>query len=144
MSVLLTGGAGFIGSHTAVELLDAGEEIILADNFSNSSRAVISRIQSITKKTPRFYHIDVADRAALRRVFEENQITAVIHFAGYKAVGESVQNPIAYYRNNLDTTLSLLEVMHEYRVKQFIFSSSATVYGSSNTAPFTEDMPTGG
>ena len=143
-AVLLTGGTGFIGSHTAVELLNAGEKVIIADDLSNSNADVIAKIEAITGKTPQFYKVNVADRTAVDKIFSENDIAAVIHFAGYKAVGESVQKPVEYYRNNLDTTLSLLEVMHEHNTKRFIFSSSATVYGMSNTAPFTEDMPTGG
>ena len=143
-AVLLTGGAGFIGSHTAVELLNAGEQVIIADDLSNSNADVIPKIETITGKIPKFYKVNVADRTAVDKIFTENDIAAVIHFAGYKAVGEAVQKPIEYYRNNLDTTLSLLEVMRAHNTKRFIFSSSATVYGTSNTAPFTEDMPTGG
>lgn len=143
-TILLTGGTGFIGSHTAVELLNAGEHVLIADNLFNSSDDVVSRIEAVTGKAPIFYQSDVADRAEVEKIFSENNIDAVIHFAGFKAVGESVQKPIEYYRNNLDTTLTLLEVMREHNTKRFIFSSSATVYGMSNTAPFTEDMPIGG
>ncbi|WP_283675606.1 UDP-glucose 4-epimerase GalE [Butyricicoccus sp. Marseille-Q5471] len=143
-SILLTGGTGFIGSHTAVELLKEGEQVIIADDLSNSNSDVISKIEAITGKTPKFYKVNVADRTAVDKIFTENEIDAVIHFAGYKAVGESVQKPIEYYRNNLDTALSLLEIMREHDTKRLIFSSSATVYGMSNTVPFTEDMPTGG
>ena len=143
-SILLTGGTGFIGSHTAVELLKEGEQVIIADDLSNSNSDVISKIEAITGKTPKFYKVNVADRTAVDKIFTENEIDAVIHFAGYKAVGESVQKPIEYYRNNLDTTLSLLDVMRAHNTKRFVFSSSATVYGASNAAPFTEDMPTGG
>lgn len=143
-SILLTGGTGFIGSHTAVELLKEGEQVIIADDLSNSNSDVISKIEAITGKTPKFYKVNVADRTAVDKIFAENTIDAVIHFAGYKAVGESVQKPIEYYHNNLDTTLTLLEVMREHNTKRFIFSSSATVYGMNNTAPFTENMPTGG
>ncbi len=141
--ILLTGGTGFIGSHTAVELLNAGYQVVITDNLSNSSADVIDKIAAITGKYPKFYQADVSNKTEMRQLFDENQITAVIHFAGFKAVGESVQKPIEYYRNNLDTTLTLLEVMSEHNTKQIIFSSSATVYGMSNTAPFTEDMPSG-
>ena len=144
MAILLTGGTGFIGSHTEVELLNAGEQVVIADNLYNSNADVISKIEAITGKAPKFYKADVANRAAVEKIFSENSIDAVIHFAGYKAVGESVQKPIEYYHNNLDTTLTLLEVMREHNTKRFIFSSSATVYGMNNTAPFTENMPTGG
>ncbi len=140
--VLLTGGAGFIGSHTAVELLDAGRKIIIADDLSNSEASVIGRIEKITGKAPLFFEIDVADKTALRKLFSEYKICAVIHFAGFKAVGESVLQPVKYYRNNLDTTISLLEVMSEFGCKNLIFSSSATVYGN-NKVPLTEDMPVG-
>lgn len=142
MAVLLTGGAGYIGSHTAVELLEQGEQIIIADDFSNSSRAVIDRIGLITGHHPKLYQINVADKAAVRQIFCENDIQAVIHFAGYKAVKESVDQPLKYYRNNLDTTLTLLEVMSEFHVNRFIFSSSATVYGVPEQLPITENMPT--
>jgi len=140
--VLLTGGAGYIGSHTAVELLDAGYDIVIADNFINSSPSVIERIEKITGKDVQLYAIDVADKTALQQVFSEQKIDAVIHFAGFKTVGESVTKPLMYYRNNLDTTLSLLEVMQEYGVKRFVFSSSATVYGIPETVPITENADT--
>lgn len=140
--VLLTGGAGYIGSHTAVELLEAGYDVVIADNFSNSSPSVIERIEKITGKAVQLYAVDVADKAALKQIFEEQCIDAVIHFAGYKAVGESVAKPLMYYRNNLDTTLTLLEVMKEYGVRQFVFSSSATVYGIPETVPITESVDT--
>lgn len=142
MKILLTGGAGYIGSHTAVELLESGYEVVIADNFVNSCEKVIDRIEKITGKKVSLYPIDVADKSALKKVFVENEIAAVIHFAGFKAVGESVKLPLKYYRNNLDTTLSLLECMEETGVKTFIFSSSATVYGST-VIPYTEDMKTG-
>ncbi len=144
MNVLLTGGTGFIGSHTAVELIVAGHSVVIADNLANSSANVIDRIEQITGVRPQFYQIDVADKAALERVFNENTLDAVVHFAGLKAVGESVAKPLLYYRNNLDTTLDLLEVMATHSCKRFIFSSSATVYGMTNKVPFTEDMPAGG
>lgn len=139
MAILLTGGTGFIGSHTAVEMLNTGHGIIIVDNLSNSEVSVVDRIGTITGKRTTFYEADVADKDAMEKIFSENQIDAVIHFAGYKAVGESVQIPVAYYRNNLDTTLTLLEVMQEHQCKRFIFSSSATVYGTSDKVPFTED-----
>ena len=143
MAVLLTGGTGYIGSHTAVCMLEAGYDVVIADDLSNSSADVVDRIRQITGRNLRFYPIDVADRAAVRALFDENDIDAVIHFAGFKAVGESVREPLKYYRNNLDTTLTLLEVMAERNVGVFIFSSSATVYGDRNPAPYTEDMETG-
>ena len=138
MAILCTGGAGFIGSHTAVELLEAGYEVVIADDLSNSDVSVIDRIETITGKRPAFYRIDVADRAALEEIFTAHSIDAVIHFAGFKAVGESVQKPVAYYRNNIDTALTVLETMKDHGCKRFIFSSSATVYGLSDQVPFTE------
>ena len=143
MSVLLTGGAGFIGSHTAVEMIGAGYDVIIADDLSNASEKVLSRIETITGVYPKFYHIDVAVKEDLRRVFTENSIDAVIHFAGYKCVPESTKLPLKYYRNNLDTALTTLEVMEEFGCNAFVFSSSATVYGEKNPVPFTEEMPTG-
>jgi UDP-glucose 4-epimerase len=142
--ILLTGGAGFIGSHTAVELLKAGYDVIIADDYSNSSPDVARRIEKITGRSVPAYAIDVAQADALDAIFTENNIDAVIHFAGYKAVGESVKQPVKYYRNNLDTTLTLLEVMKKHNCRKIIFSSSATVYGEHNPIPYTEDMPTGG
>lgn len=143
-AILAAGGTGFIGSHTVVELLEQGLDVVIADNLYNSSADMVDRIEKITGKRPKFYNIDVADAEQLRTVFEENDISAVMHFAGYKAVGESVQKPLMYYRNNLDTTLTLMEVMAEYGIKNIIFSSSATVYGMENTVPFSEDMKAGG
>lgn len=143
-SILLTGGAGYIGSHTAAALQAAGRGVVIADDLSNSSERVITRLGQISGTVPAFYRVDVADRAALRQVFAEQDISAVIHFAGYKAVGESVQKPLMYYRNNLDTSLSLLETMAEFGCKTLIFSSSATVYGTENPVPYVETMPTGG
>ena len=143
MSVLLTGGAGFIGSHTAVEMIHAGYDVIIADDLSNASPKVIDRIETISGVRPKFYQIDVADRAALTQLFQENHIDAVIHFAGFKCVPESTKLPLKYYRNNLDTALTTLEVMEQFGCKAIVFSSSATVYGEINQAPFTEDMPTG-
>ncbi|MGN1122080.1 MAG: UDP-glucose 4-epimerase GalE [Eubacteriales bacterium] len=144
MKILLTGGAGYIGSHTAIELISNGHEVVIADNFYNAKPVVIDRIAEISGVRPAVYAIDVADKAALETVFTEQKIDSVIHFAGYKAVGESVQKPIEYYRNNLDTTLTLLEVMRAHDVKKIVFSSSATVYGVPETVPLREDMPTKG
>jgi UDP-glucose 4-epimerase len=143
MKILLTGGAGYIGSHTAAELLNAGYEVVIADNFSNSAPAVVDRIEKITGKSTRVYRVDVADPAALDDVFRREKIDAVIHFAGLKAVGESVQIPLMYYRNNLDCTLSLLETMEKHNVNVIIFSSSATVYGTPDRLPMSEEMKTG-
>ena len=142
--ILLTGGTGYIGSHAAVALLEAGREIVIADDLSNSEESVIGRIARITGRTPAFYRADMCSRAAVERIFSENEITAVMHFAGYKAVGESVQKPVEYYRNNIDSTLTLLEVMREHGCRGFIFSSSATVYGVENPVPYVETMRTGG
>ena len=141
--VLLTGATGYIGSHTAVELLDAGEDAVIVDDLSNSEESVIDRIETITGKRPVFYRGDVADKSLMNRVFQENRIDAVMHFAGFKAVGESVEKPLAYYRNNIDTTLSLLETMAHFGCGRFIFSSSATVYGMSRDVPFRETAPAG-
>ena len=141
MAILVTGGAGFIGSHTCVELLNSGEDIIVADDFSNSKPEVIDTIKELTGKDFRFYEGDVADKCLIDRIFSENFIESVIHFAGFKAVGESCVNPVKYYRNNLDTTLSLLEIMSKYGCKKFVFSSSATVYGFPEKVPVTEDFP---
>ena len=140
MKYLLTGGAGYIGSHTTVELLNRGHEVIIADNFDNSKPEVINRIERITGKRPKVYTVDVCDKAALRKVFEENKIDAVVHFAGLKAVGESVRIPLRYYRNNLESTFSLVEVMKEFGVTKIVFSSSATVYGIPETVPLVETM----
>jgi len=142
-SILLTGGTGFIGSHTAVELLLAGRDVVLLDDLSNSEESVAARIGRITGRLPPFVRADAADRAALRQVFDRWEIDAVIHFAGFKAVGESVAKPLKYYRNNLDSTLSLLEVMEEKGCRRIIFSSSATVYGARCPVPYREDMPAG-
>ena len=140
MKVLLTGGAGYIGSHTCVELLTRGYDVVIADNFDNAKPEVINRIEKITGKRPVVYTVDVADKAALRKVFEEHKIDSVIHFAGLKAVGESCRKPIEYYRNNIDSTLTLLEVMRDFGVKKIVFSSSATVYGIPETVPLVETM----
>ena len=144
MAVLLPGGAGYIGSHTAVELLNSGKEIVIIDNFSNSKATVLENIKKITGKDFKFYEMDYRDREKLDKVFSENDIEAVLNFAGYKAVGESVQKPIEYYDNNINGALALLEVMKKHNVKKFIFSSSATVYGDPETIPITEDCKTGG
>ena len=144
MSVLLTGGAGFIGSHTAAELAAAGEQIVIVDDFSNSDRTVVARLERLVGQRLRCYAADAADTAAMERIFSENEIDAVIHFAGSKAVGESVQKPLKYYRNNLDSTLTLLETMSKYGCKRFVFSSSATVYGGENPMPLTEESSVGG
>ena len=141
MKILVTGGTGYIGSHTVVELLNNNYEVVVIDNFSNSKKDVIEKIKTITKKDFKFYEGDVCDKQILNKIFSENQINAVIHFAGYKAVGESVKKPLMYYRNNIDSTLSLLEVMNEYNCKKIAFSSSATVYGKPNSLPIKEDFP---
>lgn len=141
MKVLLTGGAGFIGSHTCVELLECGHEVVIVDNFSNSKPEVLNRIRTITGKTFGFYQADVTDKRALENVFTKEKPDSVVHFAGYKAVGESVGKPVMYYRNNLDSTMTLLEVMNEFGVKNIVFSSSATVYGENNEPPYVETMP---
>ena len=141
MSILVTGGAGFIGSHTAVELLESGEEIVIVDNFANSKPEVLDIIKEITKKDFKFYEIDILDKEKLETVFKENSIEVVIHFAGLKAVGESVEKPIEYYHNNITGTLVLLELMRKYNCKKIVFSSSATVYGAPKTVPIKEDFP---
>ena len=139
MAILLPGGAGYIGSHTAVELLKKGKEIVIVDNFSNSSPKVLEAIKKITGKNFKFYEINYMDREKLEKVFEENDIESVINFAGYKAVGESVQKPIEYYTNNISGALVLLDTMRKYNCKKFIFSSSATVYGEPEKIPLTEE-----
>ena len=144
MAILLPGGAGFIGSHTAIELLNAGKDIIIVDNFSNSKPEVLESIKKITGKDFKFYEMDYLDNQKLEKVFQENKIEAVLNFAGFKAVGESVKKPIEYYKNNISGALVLLETMKKYNVKKFIFSSSATVYGDPEQIPITEDCKTGG
>ena len=141
MNILLTGGAGFIGSHTAVELLNAGHDVIIVDNLYNSSAKAVERVEELTGKRVKFYCADACDHDAMDRIFSENKVDAVIHFAAYKAVGESVAKPLEYYRNNLDSTLTLLEVMAEYGCTRLVFSSSATVYGPENPVPYAETMP---
>lgn len=143
MKILLTGGAGFIGSHTCIELIAAGYEVVIADNFSNSKPEVLNRLKELTGQDIPFYELDVADKAKLDAVFKAENIDAVIHFAGYKAVGESVQKPLMYYKNNIGTTLTLLEVMEKHGVHNIVFSSSATVYGVPKTVPLVEGMDTG-
>ena len=142
-NILLAGGAGYIGSHTAVELLNSGYNVIVVDNFANSCPESIKRVEKITGKSIKLYEADVKDKAKLEEIFTENKIDAVIHFAGLKAVGESVKMPVEYYRNNIDTTLSLLETMKKFNVSNIIFSSSATVYGEDNKVPYTEEMKRG-
>lgn len=140
MNVLLAGGAGYIGSHTAVELLNAGHDVVIVDNYCNSSPEAITRIEEITGKKVRAYDADIKDKASMLKVFNDNKIDCVIHLCGLKAVGESVQKPVLYYRNNIDTTLTILECMKEADVHQFVFSSSATVYGEENDIPYVETM----
>lgn len=141
MKVLVTGGMGFIGSHTVVELLENNYEVVIVDNLVNSKIDVLDKIEKITGKKPKFYQYDLCDKESVRKIFSENKIDVVIHFAGLKAVGESVQKPILYYQNNLISTLNLLEVMNEYNCKKIVFSSSATVYGSPKSLPIKEDFP---
>jgi len=143
MTILLAGGAGYIGSHTAVSLIESGHEVVIVDNYSNSSPEAVNRIAEITGRAVKAYEADVKDPAAMDKVFSENAIDCVIHFAGLKAVGESVQKPIEYYRNNIDTTLTLLENMRAHGVKNIVFSSSATVYGEENPIPYIETMQRG-
>ncbi|MBQ9297756.1 MAG: UDP-glucose 4-epimerase GalE [Clostridia bacterium] len=139
MAILVTGGAGYIGSHIAVELLNKGENVIVLDNFSNSKPEVLDRIKEITGKDFKFYEVDMTDKKALDKVFFKNHIDSVIHLAGLKAVGESVEKPIEYYANNLISNLNLLELMKKYRCKKLVFSSSATVYGAPKEVPIKED-----
>ena len=141
MVILITGGAGYIGSHTCVELLEKGEQIVVIDNFCNSRPEVLGKIKEITKKDFKFYEVDLLDKPKLEKVFQENEIKEVIHFAGLKAVGESVQKPLEYYHNNITGTIILLEVMKKYNCKKIVFSSSATVYGLPKTVPIKEDFP---
>ena len=141
MSILVTGGTGFIGSHTCVELLEAGEKIVIVDNFINSKPEVLNKIKQITNKDFKFYEVDLLDKEKLEEVFKENDIHEVIHFAGLKAVGESVEKPIEYYHNNITGSLILLELMKKYNCKKIVFSSSATVYGAPKSVPIKEDFP---
>ena len=141
MKILVTGGCGYIGSHTCCELLNNGYEVVIIDNLCNSKKEVLDSIKKITSKNVKFYYGDVCDKEILTTIFKENEISAVIHFAGLKAVGESVEKPLLYYRNNLDSTLSLLEVMGSFNCKKLVFSSSATVYGTPKSLPIKEDFP---
>lgn len=141
MNILITGGTGFIGSHTAVELLESGYGVVIIDDFSNSQPDVLEKIQAISGKQPVFYEGDVRDKDLLRRIFSQQTIDAAIDFAAYKAVGESVEKPLMYYQNNLNCLMSLCEVMSEFNCKNLVFSSSATVYGDPERVPITEDMP---
>lgn len=143
MSILITGGAGYIGSHTCVELLNAGKDIVVIDNYSNSCNESLERVKKITGKDFKYYECDIRDRDSLEKVFKENEIEAVIHFAGLKAVGESCQKPWEYYDNNITGTLVLVDVMRKNGCKKMVFSSSATVYGEENKVPFVETMKTG-
>lgn len=144
MNIFVTGGAGYIGSHTCVELLNAGHDVVIADNFYNSCPEALNRIKELTGKDFKFYECDIRDRNALDRIFAENKIDAVIHFAGLKAVGESVRIPLEYYENNIGSTLTLCEAMRAAGCKKLVFSSSATVYGMNNPSPLKEKMPIGG
>lgn len=143
MKILATGGAGYIGSHSCVAFLEAGHEVIVADNYNNSSPEAIKRVEQITGKTIKVYEGDVCDKDFLRKIFSENDIDVAVHYAGYKAVGESARKPLEYYDNNLNSTLSLLYVMREFGVKRVVFSSSATVYGTVKEMPLTESSPIG-
>ena len=143
MSILVTGGAGFIGSHTCVELLNAGYEVVVVDNLYNASEKALERVEQITGKKVTFYEADILDRDALNAIFDKEQVESVIHFAGYKAVGESVHKPIEYYYNNITGTLILCDVMRKHNVKNIVFSSSATVYGDPAFIPITEECPKG-
>ncbi len=142
-SVLVTGGMGFIGSHTVISLYENGFDVVIADNLINSKTEVLNRLEQITGKRFKFYKVDCCDKEALRKVFEENEIDSVIHFAGLKAVGESVRMPLEYYSNNINSMLTVVELMNEYKVRKLVFSSSATVYGESEDVPFTEESPLG-
>ena len=141
MTVLVTGGAGYIGSHTVIELLNSGNQVVIVDNFYNSQPEVLKRIKELSGKDFKFYEVDVLNKEDLTKVFEENKIDSVIHFAGYKAVGESVEKPLEYYHNNLTSTFILCEVMKKFGVKNLVFSSSATVYGLNNISPLKEELP---
>jgi UDP-glucose 4-epimerase len=141
MRILTTGGAGYIGSHTNVELLEAGHEVIVVDNLANSKKESIDRVEQISGKKIKFYQVDLLDYCELEKIFQQEQIDAVIHFAGLKAVGESVEKPLSYYQNNLTGSLNLCDLMQKYQVYKLVFSSSATVYGDPATVPITEDFP---
>lgn len=139
--ILVAGGAGYIGSHTTVSLIENGYDVVVVDNLSNSKEEAVKRVETITGRKIKFYKADVLDKDAMRKIFKENDVDAVINFAGYKAVGESVQKPVEYYENNIGGALALIDVMREFNVKNFVFSSSATVYGNPKTVPITEDFP---
>ena len=143
MNVLLAGGAGYIGTHTAVELMGAGHDVVIVDNFSNSCMEAVNRVEELAGKKVVFYEADIKDKGAVAKIFAENKIDCVIHFAGLKAVGESIEKPVEYYRNNIDTTLTILECMKEAGVNNIVFSSSATVYGEENQIPYVETMKRG-
>ena len=143
MAILVTGGAGYIGSHTCVELLNAGYDVVVVDNLYNSSEKALDRVEKITGKEVKFYKVDLLDQAALRDVFDREDIESVIHFAGLKAVGESVHKPLEYYHNNITGTLILCDEMRKHGVKDIVFSSSATVYGDPAEIPITENCPKG-
>lgn len=140
-TILVTGGAGYIGSHTTIELIEAGYDVVVVDNLYNSKTEAVRRVEQIVGRKIKFYKADVCDKDAMRKVFKENDFAAVINFAGYKAVGESVQKPVEYYENNIGGMLALIDVMREFNVKNLVFSSSATVYGNPHTVPITEDFP---
>ncbi|NGP88932.1 UDP-glucose 4-epimerase GalE [Fodinibius halophilus] len=142
MNILVTGGAGYIGSHTVVELLERGDNVIVVDDLSNSKKEALDRVEDITGKSLTFYETDLLDKEELVQIFSQHDIDSVIHFAGYKAVGESVAKPLSYYHNNITGTLYLCEIMRKYDVKNLVFSSSATVYGDPHKVPITEDFPT--
>ena len=143
MSILITGGAGYIGSHTLVELLNSGYEVVVIDNYVNSCPEALERVKKITGKDFKYYECDIRDKEGLDKIFKENEIDSVIHFAGLKAVGESCEKPLEYYENNISGTLKMLEVMRENNCKTIVFSSSATVYGEENKVPFIETMKAG-
>ena len=140
-TILVTGGAGYIGSHPTIELIEAGYDVVIVDNLYNSKTEAVRRVEQIVGRKIKFYKADVCDKDAMRKVFKENDVAAVINFAGYKAVGESVQKPVEYYENNIGGMLALIDVMREFNVKNLVFSSSATVYGNPHTVPITEDFP---
>ncbi len=140
-TILVTGGAGYIGSHTTVELIEAGYDVVVVDNLSNSKYEAVKRVEKIVNRSIKFYEADICNKDAMRKIFAENKFDAVINFAGYKAVGESVSKPLEYYENNIYGMIALLDVMREYKVKNLVFSSSATVYGNPHTVPITEDFP---
>ena len=143
MAILVTGGAGYIGSHTCVELLNAGYDVVVADNLYNSSKKAVDRVEQITGKKLKFYEVDLLDQPKVKEIFDKEEIEAVIHFAGLKAVGESVHKPLEYYNNNITGTLILCDEMRKHGVKNIVFSSSATVYGDPAQIPITEKCPKG-